>query len=143
MNNKPKNKCDLLSFGDDIDALVSYLANHWEGHKGIKPKGYNEFTKNYTDFDGMEELDVMGLREEFKGCNDATVRSFEFPIGVSLPHVAYDDICQGREPFRTLVAACVRYGMMRGEVIAMEDVEKIKKEVRGAIELLELIVGKG
>jgi hypothetical protein len=130
MYNKPKLSKDLPDFSKDIDALVKYISQNWTGLKKIKPKGYAEFIKDYEDFKGQEEFDVEKACKSFKGFDDSTASSFSFPLRVALPYVAYDDICQGRDPFRTLVAALIGYGMARGNILAQKEIEDIKNNLK-------------
>lgn len=77
----------------------------------LKPKGYDEFLKDYDDYEGMEELDCNALEEEFEGIDASECRSHSLPVRLSLPHVAYDDTNQGRNPLRVLVGTIYSQGL--------------------------------
>lgn len=109
---------EKFDFSKHADALRKYIKEHW--NVSARPKGYAEFTKDYKDYQGQEELDEKAILEAFDGCNDTGACSFSFPMRLSLPHTAYDDICQGRKPFETLVGAIFGYGIAYG--MRMEEV---------------------
>ena len=73
--------------------------------KNLKPKGYDAFLEDYIDYDGMEELNERELIDDYDGMDFSALCSGEFPIIVSLPHVAYNDTNQGRKPLQVLVNA--------------------------------------
>jgi hypothetical protein len=101
-----------FNYSEHIEALLEYIKKYWN-IRAI-PKGYKAFCDDYTDFKGQGE-DETALYEEFKGHGDGGTCSFGFPTRVSLPHVAYDDICQGRNPLNTLIGAVMAYGMIYGQ----------------------------
>src|SRR5579875_2022388 len=64
----------------------------------LKPKGWKEFKKNYTDYAGMAEFDSKAAKKEFGGMHSGTACSHAFEVKVALPYVMYDDTNQGRKP---------------------------------------------
>jgi hypothetical protein len=110
---------DQFNYSKEIEAILKYLKKTWD----IKatPKGYKEFRKNYNDFQGMEELDEKALQKRFKGHGDGSVCTPGFVVRISLPHVVYDNNCQGRPPLETLLGAVLAHGMILGERIAEID----------------------
>ena len=104
---------DNFDYSQHVDALIENIKKSW--NVSARPKGYNEFIKDYKDFKGQEELDETEMLKEFDGCDDSGARSFPFPIRISTPHVAYDDICQGRKPLETLIGAIFGYGIAYGQ----------------------------
>jgi len=90
---------------DVVELLVRRLRLRYPGVQSLRPFGYESFTTDYSDYQGQEELDIQAVRDEFKGHDVTTGRSFEFPVRLQLPHVAYDDICQGRSPDYVAVAS--------------------------------------
>jgi hypothetical protein len=102
---------DINNFDNIISPLEKHIRKHWDV-KDLKPKGYDEFVKDYEDFKGMQELDAEALKKEFKGYADQSPGSDCFPILISLPHVAYSERYRGRPPLRELIGACIRYGML-------------------------------
>ena len=102
---------DINNFEKIVSSLEKHIKKHWNV-KELKPKGYDAFVKDYTDFKGMDELDMELLQKEFTGFNDASPGSHSFPIRVSLPHVAYSDKCQCRSPLHELIGSCLHYGML-------------------------------
>lgn len=113
------NNTSQFDFGKEVEAILKYLAPGWD----IKalPKGYAKYRKGYQDYDGMEELDEKALMNSFKGHDDSGTLSPPFPVRVSLPHVTYDDTCQGRPPLETLIGAILGHGMLLGMRIAAID----------------------
>ena len=91
----------------------------WSGLDGIQPNGWDELAKDYSDFDGMEEMGDVSAK--FEGYDDATACSFGFPVKVSLPHVMYDDFCQGRDNLQVLFGALVSYGYQIGKSVHEKD----------------------
>jgi len=108
---KDLNNSDF-NYSKQMGILIAYIKEHW--NVSARPKGYKEFCENYTDFKGMEEEDQQTIINAFEGFDDSTAGSFSFPIRTSLPQVAYDDKCQGREPLETLLGAVFAYGMRYG-----------------------------
>jgi len=131
---------DIIGFSDTMEGIFKYIKKNWEGE--IKPKGYDKFMEGYSDFDGIDEIDVKALNKEFKGYNDATAGSFGFHIKTTLPHVAYDDACQGRKPLEVLMGACLSHGMIIGEKRAQmkseEAIKDFKNTIKSLIGILEL-----
>jgi hypothetical protein len=103
-------------FDKELEALLKYLEPTWD----IKalPKGYTEYKKNYKDYQGMEELDEKALLKSFEGHDSTGTLSGSFPLRVSMPHVAYDDVGQGRKPLETLLGAVLGHGIHIGERLA-------------------------
>lgn len=81
----------------------------------LKPKGWSKMAKGYNDYDGMEELDGTELKANFKGMHSGTAGSASFEVRVSLPHVIYDDKCQGRKPLEVLVGAILGHAYVMSE----------------------------
>ena len=124
MLKKPKNPVNLPDYGEVIDSMIEIFNETWEGVENLKPKNYTEFTKEYNDFDGIEEWELNNrkiMEDKFKGIDDTSVCSSNFVRHISLPDVAYNDICQGRNPSNSFVSACVHYGVSLGEVINVKD----------------------
>lgn len=138
MKPKPKNIKDLNAHvnAPSVD-LLNFLKKHWVGLDGVKPKDYDEFCKNYDDFDGMLEWtdNERGKQEdEFKGFDDGD-DCINFVSTVALPYVAYDDIGQGRAPIQTLIHACISYGLERGRIYGMQEGScKERRNIGDAIE---------
>lgn len=104
-----------VPFSELIGPVEKYLEKYWD--IDAKPRGYKDFCEDYTDFKGQGEDDDR-LLEEFKGINDETATMFAFPIAASLPHIAYDDICQGRNPLMMLISHLIAYGIGYGKKLA-------------------------
>ena len=131
MHKKPKSVEELQKIGDyeaHCLALLEHLMLNWEGLNDVKPNGYDAFIKDYDDFQGMEEWDenIRPQQEAvFNGFNNAAAGGFNFVGTTSLPHIAYDDLCQARSPVQMLIGACVSYGWACGEVYGIEEGKKI------------------
>ncbi len=133
MKNKPTKFDELVSFEKEINNLLTFLLKHWDGLKSIKPKGYDKFTKNYCEYDGIHswcENDQKIQENEFKGF-DEEEGVFNFVRNVSLPQVAYDALCQNRSPIQSIISACMSYGFVRGELYEKQQkqykISQIKK----------------
>jgi len=111
-------KEELANFGDIVDPIVEYIKDTWEGD--FKPKGYKEFIDNYQDYEGMNTVNI----DNYKGFLDGTATSYSFPVATSLPHIAYDDLEQGRDPLQMLISSCISYGMnIQNRRNALKDID--------------------
>lgn len=123
MRKQPKTFEEHLDHESDVDALVEYVTARWSGLEDVKPHGYDKFIEDYTDFDGMDEWETnerIKEEEAFAGFDDEGVGSFNFVRNVAIPSIAYDDICQGREPLRMLFSAIMSYGFAKGQLYGEE-----------------------
>lgn len=109
---KDASKEEIENFEELSDQLITFIEKYWDVK--TKPKGYDEFVKDYEGYDGIDELDVDKISGEFGGFDDSTSCTSSFPIKLTLPHVAYGDKKQGREPFKTLVGIILSYGIAIG-----------------------------
>jgi hypothetical protein len=127
MHKRPETVEELQKIGDyehHCLALIEHLVLYWDGLEKIQPKGYDDFIKDYEDFQGMDEWEAHAKPKQeaiFNGFNDASAGSFNFIAKTSLPHVAYDDLGQARSPLQTLIGACVSYGWACGEVYGKKE----------------------
>ena len=139
MKQKPKSTKDLQGHESDSENLLNFLRKYWVGLDDVKPIGYSEFCESYCDFDGMEawQDNERGKQEdEFNGFDNGS-DGVNFVSTVSLPHIAYDDTCQGRPPIQMLISACISYGFARGHLFGKEDGVRISRyEMRDIIERL-------
>lgn len=103
-----------LDYSRHADILVNWIKKHWDIGEPA-PKGYAEYMEDYEEFNGMEELDEKQIMKEFKGLDDSGAGNFSFPMSMSLPHIAYDDRGQGRNPLRMLVSCIFTYGIRYGQ----------------------------
>lgn len=108
-------------FEDKVEHLVKYIKRFWNW-KGLKPKGYKKYLENYQDY---QDMDTCKDHEKFTGIHDDHTMSNSFPVNCSLPHVAYDDTNQGRDPLKVLIQSCVSWGARLGE-----ETEKRKLKAR-------------
>lgn len=117
MKQKPKIIKDLLAHPSDATDLLDFLTKHWEGLENVKPKGYDAFVKvsggEYESMGIWENNEREKQENEFNGFNDGAYE-VNFIERVALPYVAFDDICQGMSPIKTLIHACISYGFARG-----------------------------
>jgi hypothetical protein len=100
-----------LYFSEVLEPMVKYIKETWDIE--AKPKGYDEFCKDYEDYKGLP-CNEEKLKDAFDGLSDGSAGSFSFPIRVALEHVAYSDHCQGRDPINELLGAFLGYGIMVG-----------------------------
>jgi len=102
-------------YSDFINLVQKDCKVKFNGLTKLKPNTYKEFTKDYSAFSGMEEYADSQQQideDEFDAVDSGTASSFSFPVQISLPHVAYDDIHQGRHPLYTLICAIATQGMV-------------------------------
>lgn len=146
MKPKPKNIDDLKSHESDSENILAFLRIHWDGLDNVKPKGYETSCKKYCDFDGMEEWDdnERGTQEdEFNGFDDGN-DGVNFVRVVSLPHIIYDDLCQGRPPIQMLISACISYGFTRGHIYGKDaGIRLARQEISDHIKKLLLNINTG
>lgn len=110
---KKLNRCkieELSNFETLMKPMVDWINKTWKC-ADLKPKGWDDFIKDYEDYQGMEGLDEQ-IRKDYEGLWDETATTSAFPIMTSLPHVAYSDINQDSTPLHQLMGACVRFGML-------------------------------
>lgn len=120
MKRRPETAKKLESHSQSCEVICDFLEKYWLGLKSIKPKGYDELKKDYTDYDGIDEWDnnERGKQEDdFKGFDNG---DFNIVRALSAPHVVYDDLSQGRPPLRTLISAILAYGFEKGEIYGKE-----------------------
>lgn len=139
MKPKPKSVKDLQPHGSDSEALLEFLQKYWEGLDDVKPKGYDVFCSGYSDHDGIVEWcdNERGHQEDDFNGFDNGYDGINFVSTVSLPHIASDDLCQGRPPIQMLISACISYGFTRGHLYGKEAGMLIsRRELRDHLEKL-------
>lgn len=92
-------------YEQNVNRIIAEIKEVFPDAKKLKPKGWSELAKNYSEYDGMEEFDDQKAKEEFKGTQFELASSYSFEIRIALPHVMYDDKEQGRKPLEVLVGA--------------------------------------
>lgn len=103
------------NYESGVSSIIEDLKRDFPNVNKLKPKGWSKLSKGYNDYDGMDELDSVSLKDSFKGMNSLTASSYPFEIRVSLPHVMYDDKCQGRKPLEVLVGAVLGHAYIMAE----------------------------
>lgn len=118
-----------------VKKITSDIQDEFKNTSDIKPLGWEELAKNYTDYDGMDEYSRKSqLKEEkaFKGCDSSGHTSFGFPGRIALPYVMYDDKCQNRKPLEVLVGAVLAHVFFvnthNNTLKIMENLNEMKKE---------------
>jgi hypothetical protein len=119
-----------LGYSENVPAIVSFVKNFW--NIKVFPKGYNKLRKNYQDFDGMKDYNYEKLNKAFKGLDNSTAGSFALPTQLSVPHVVYDECCQGRDKIESLLGSVFSYAFLCG---AKYQELTIKKAFKNQIEL--------
>lgn len=92
-----------IAYDKGIQSLLTLLSSTYAGHEQLYPKGYPEFTQNYREQQGMLDIDEPALEALFDGHEVPRVGSPQLPVRLALPHVAYDDLDQGRPPEEMLI----------------------------------------
>lgn len=108
-------------FGDDIAKIIKWLKKYWTGLKALKPKGYKEYLKDYTDYKDMGSQMIQDAIDDYEGWDDGTVTDFSLPEKLTLPHIAYDDTNQGRDPLTMFISAMVQHGFAIGKLYGSEE----------------------
>lgn len=70
----------------------------------IKPNGWEQMRRDYSDYQGMNDWDAKTSRAEFEG-HEFAVRAPDLVSATALPNVMYDDVNQGRSAAYTFVSA--------------------------------------
>ena len=99
----------------NVNTIISEVKSEFLFASKAKPKNWSKMAKTYCDYDGMAELDSEALSKLFGGMNSGTAGAPSFEIRTALPHVIYDDICQGRKPLETLVGAMLGHAYVMNE----------------------------
>lgn len=102
-----------FNYEKELKAILKLLQS-WD----IKatPKGYAEFMKNYTDYQGMEELPEEELIKSFDGCGDGSISTSGLPIRLTREHVGYEDHNQvNGGPLEVLIGALLTHGLVIGQ----------------------------
>lgn len=95
--------------------IMADIKKSFPDAKSLRPKGWYELAKNYKDYEGMVEFDSKQAKKMFKGMDSGTAGSYPFEVRVALPHVMYDDKCQGRKPLEVLIGAIVGHAYVMAE----------------------------
>lgn len=102
-------------YSEKADSLYKTILASHPNAKDFKPHGFDEFKKTYQDFDGADEYFDSGNQKkdinDFNGVNSSTAGSDGFHSQLAVHTVTYNDVCQGRNHIRTLVAAAFSHGL--------------------------------
>lgn len=118
-----------------VKKITSDIKNEFKNTSDIKPIGWEELARNYTNYDGMDEYSRKSQNKDkkaFKGCDSSGSTSFGFPGRTALPYVMYDDKCQGRKPFEVLVGAVLAHVFFvnthNNTIKILDNLNEMKKE---------------
>lgn len=125
-----------LTYSTNVEAMVKFFKKFWDIK--VRPKGFLKLRRGYSDFDGMEEYDYEPLIKAFKGFNNSTAGSMSFPEQLSVPHVVYNDVCQGRDSLESMIGAIFSYSFQCG---AKYQQLKYEKSFKSSIENHKKMVG--
>lgn len=81
----------------------------------FKPNGWDQLYSTYAEFDGadgyyessQQKFDI----DDFSGCNSASSGADGFHANIALHTTMHNDVCQGRNPIRTLTATAFSHGL--------------------------------
>ena len=134
---KNLSQCTLkhLQKYDATSAIVKHVRKYWDA--SVAPKGYAEYKLNYQDYQDMDE--TIASVEDFDGIVDDLTRGLPISTSLSLPHVAYDDTNQGRDPLTVLIGSCIAYGR---NLQAREDAFNHQKDVEMYTTIIKLLSEK-
>lgn len=128
---------DLVSnewrYDKNVNDILSSVKSEFPFVTKAKPKNWNKMAKNYVDYQGMSELNGYELKKLFGGMDSGTAGCPSFEIRTALPHVIYDDKCQGRKPLEVLV------GAMLGHAYVMNEKNNATRMLKEWIDLKEQI----
>lgn len=117
-----------------VDKIVLEVKKDFPFASKARPINYKNFAKDYEDYKGMSELNSQELKKLFGGMHSGTATSNSFEKRTALPHVMYDDKCQGRKPIVTLVGAMVGHAYLMNEqnngYKMLEEWLELKKQMR-------------
>lgn len=99
----------------NVNAILADVKSEFPYASKARPKNWNKLAKDYIDYDGMSELDSRELHKLFNGMDSGTAGAPSFEVRTALPHVMYDDKCQGRKPLEVLVGAMVGHSYVMNE----------------------------
>ena len=117
-NIKESSLDELNNFSDIVDPLVEFLEGNWDVNP--HPKNYDKNKDNYDNFSDEKLI--------YNGLNSCSATSPSIEDKLSTYHIGYDDIEQGRSPFRVLVGSLVGFGMQVGE---QRNKLEIKEKLKG------------
>lgn len=103
------------NYEKNVTTIIHHLKDNFPYASKVRPKNWHKLAKNYSDYDGIQELNSDYLKQLFGGMNSATAGSSSFEIRTSLPYVMYDDKCQGRKPLEVLIGAIVGHAYVMNE----------------------------
>lgn len=139
---KMGNLHDIIRKGWDFstvcDNLTKEMKKDFPGATSVRPKGWKKLEKNYSDFDGQEEYCESQSSPDFirfQGVNSDSAGAPGFEGRIALPYVMYDDKCQGRKPFYTLVGAVLGHAFFvnsqNNSLKIVSELEKIRDLTSG------------
>ena len=96
------------------NSITNQIKNDFPDSNKLKPKGWDKFKKNYSDYGGMSKFDSAKAKQEFGGMNSG-VGCHPFEVRVALPYVMYDDVNQSRKPLDVLVGAVLTHAYVMNE----------------------------
>lgn len=100
----------VAAFDSHLSALKTEVEAEFRGLLSVFPNDYAHFTQGYRDFDGMAGLDPDVQANLFHGHDCSIPRSDNLSMQLSMPHVAYNDLVQGRSPDSVLVSTLFHQG---------------------------------
>lgn len=104
-----------FDYSKSVRSILSSIKTEISELTKVKPKGWNAFSKDYIDYQGMSDLDHNELKILFNGMDSGTAGCSSFEVRTALPHVMYDDKCQGRKPLEVLVGAMLTHAYVMNE----------------------------
>lgn len=118
------------------NSVRAKICKEIENLDNIKPVGWDELKKDYKDFQGMEEycekqqrLDEM----DFAG-HRFDVIAPSYPSRIACPYVMYDEVCQNRKAYFSLIGSIFAQGLSVAEhnnsIEIAKDLENILEEIK-------------
>lgn len=117
----------------DIDKYLNSILKEYPEYKKMKPLGWDELKKVYSEYMGMEEYNSKKDSKDFKG-HEVNDGERTFPLNISLANVMYDELEQGRNRTHELLnyvlihaTNCKKHN---NDVILQKELEKVDKYFR-------------
>jgi flagellar basal body rod protein FlgB len=95
-----------------LSSLRKTASESFKGLSVIFPKGYEDFTPGYGQYDSMSESDIDAHASQFQGHDASTAGAGDLPFRLSLTQIAYDDHEQGRPPETVLLNVLFQQGLI-------------------------------
>lgn len=113
----------------DLEKQVKEFIEEYSVYKKMKPLGWDELEKVYTEYMGMEKYNLKADKDLFTG-TDVEPHDRSFMLKISLPQVMYDELEQGNDRIVVLLMSVVDHASKcikhNNAIALLNDIEKIE-----------------